>query len=299
MGFADELDAILRYAPANRQTLLFSATYPDSIAQMSERVQRKPVVVDVTDDEDAADITQHWCEVNWENRSEMLLAALRAWGGSLNLVFCNTKIDCAAVAHYLQSQNVAALALHGDLDQKQRNEMLVRFANRSANVLVATDVAARGLDVDDIDAVFNYELPPQAETYVHRIGRTARAGKKGLAVSLVDAREIPRLHLIQESVPAVPARPVDMSAGLPSRDLPSPAMVTIQISGGRKNKLRPGDILGAITAGGNVPGDAVGSIDLLETESYIAVHNEQAGTALRQLSDRPIKGRKYRARIRK
>jgi ATP-independent RNA helicase DbpA len=193
MGFMDELDAILSFVPAKRQTLLFSATYPDTIAAMSARVQRDPQMVDVTDDEQPAQITQTWCSVTRENRQEELVRVLRAWGGALNLVFCNTKIDCAEVAQYLHAQKIVAVALHGDLDQAQRSQVLVRFSNRSASVLIATDVAARGLDVKDIDAVFNYELPPQAEIYVHRIGRTGRAGKTGVAVSLVEEREMWRL----------------------------------------------------------------------------------------------------------
>ena len=186
MGFADELDAILKFLPRDRQTLLFSATYPKSIAAVSKRVQRNPVIVDVTDDEQPAQIVQSWCSVTRENRNPELVRALRAWGGELNLVFCNTKADCAEVANYLVSKNIVTVALHGDLDQSERTEVLVRFANRSAVVLIATDVAARGLDVKDLDAVFNYELPKQAEVYVHRIGRTARAGKQGVAVSLVE-----------------------------------------------------------------------------------------------------------------
>jgi ATP-independent RNA helicase DbpA len=224
---------------------------------------------------------------------------LRAWGGGLNLVFCNTKVDCAEVAQYLRAQEITALALHGDLDQGQRNEVLVRFSNRSASVLVATDVAARGIDVKDIDAVFNYELPQQAEIYVHRIGRTGRAGQTGVAVSLVEDREMWRLQEIEKELP---------DALLQQRGIPdakrgdttlTPLMTTVQINGGRKNKLRPGDLLGALTAAGGVAGSVVGSIDLFDTYGYIAVENAHAKTAARQLDERPIKGRKYRARIRK
>jgi len=299
MGFADEIAAILEFVPDNRQTLLFSATYPDAIAAISAKVQRGPVTVDVTDDEQPARIAQHWCPVTRENRNDELLRALRAWGGALNLVFCNTKIDCADVARYLQAKNIVAVALHGDLDQPQRTQVLVRFSNRSASVLIATDVAARGLDVDDLDAVFNYELPAQSEVYVHRIGRTGRAGKAGVAVSLVEQREMRRLQDIEELLPdtvLVQSRIPDTKR---TADALLPKMTTIQISGGRKNKLRPGDLLGALTAEGGVPGDAVGSIDLFDTVSYVAIRNGQAKKALQQLTSRPIKGRKYRARIRK
>ena len=299
MGFAKELDAILGFVPDDRQTLLFSATYPQAIAAISTRIQRNPQTVDVTEEEQPARITEHWCSVTRENRCNELLGALRAWGGALNLVFCNTKKDCAEVAAYLQAQNIVALALHGDLDQAQRTEVLVRFANRSASVLIATDVAARGLDVKNLDAVFNHELPKQAEVYVHRIGRTARAGKKGVAVSLVEQREEWRLQDIEILLPATTLQRCEIPDAKRSADPLLPVMTTIQINGGRKNKLRPGDLLGALTAEGGVPGEVVGSIDLFDTYSYIAVRNAQVKEALWQLANRPIKGRQYRARVKK
>ena len=299
MGFEDELDAILAFVPAQRQTLLFSATYPEAIAEISARVQRQPQIVDVTDDEQPAQIVQTWCSVTRENRNVELVRVLRAWGGALNLVFCNTKIDCAEVARHLQAEKITAVALHGDLDQAQRNQVLVRFSNRSASVLIATDVAARGLDVKDIDAVFNYELPPQPEVYVHRIGRTGRAGKSGVAVSLVEEREMGRLQDIEKALPDALLQHRGIPDAKRGDETLTPTMTTIQISGGRKNKLRPGDLLGALTAAGGVPGAAVGSIDLFDTYGYVAVENEHAAKAVRQLGDRPIKGRKYRARIRR
>jgi ATP-dependent RNA helicase DbpA len=297
MGFMDELDAILAYVPAERQTLLFSATYPDAVASISARVQSNPRVVDVTDDEQPAQIAQNWCAATRENRMAELVRVLRAWGGALNLVFCNTKLDCARVTEYLRAENIAALALHGDLDQAERNQVLVRFANRSASVLVATDVAARGLDVKDIDAVINYELPPQSEVYVHRIGRTGRAGKMGVAVSLIDDRELWRLEEIKKALPDALIRQRGIPDAKRGDESLMPQYATIQISGGRKNKLRPGDLLGALTAQGGIPGDTVGAIDLFDTCGYVAVRNAQAKRALEQLVSRPIKGRKYRARI--
>ncbi len=294
MGFADEIDAILTFVPNERQTLLFSATYPEAIATISARVQRDPQEIDVTDDEQPALIAQHWCSVNRDNRNEELNKALSAWGGTLNLVFCNTKADCAEVTTYLRSQRIAAVALHGDLDQKQRTQALTRFANRSATVLVATDVAARGLDVENLDAVFNYELPAQSEIYVHRIGRTGRAGKSGVAVSLVESRETQRLRDIELLLPDVALQHRVLPEAVKTADFLTPKMTTLKIRGGRKSKLRPGDLLGALTAAGGVPGDAVGSIDLFETYSYVAVRNAHAKNALQQLGSRPIKGRKYR-----
>ena len=168
---------------------------------MSARVQRDPVSIDVTEDEAPAKIRQSWCSVTRDDRYHALLRALYRWGGQLNIVFCNTKNDCAQVAQSLQEEDVAAIAMHGDLEQPERVRALVRFANQSATVLVATDVAARGLDIHDVDAVFNYELPDQPEVYVHRIGRTGRAGKEGIAISLVTAREEGRLRAIQGMLP--------------------------------------------------------------------------------------------------
>ena len=177
MGFADDVLAIIDYVPKQRQTLLFSATFPDEVADISAAIQIDPSILDVTDEETAPAIQQSWSAVTGADRDEQLLRALCAWGGAINLVFCNTKVDCRSVAAFLQQRDIDAIPLHRDLDQKQRDKALIRFKNRSASVMVATDVAARGLDIERVDAVFNYELPPEPDVYVHRIGRTARAGK--------------------------------------------------------------------------------------------------------------------------
>ncbi|MFK8052190.1 MAG: ATP-dependent RNA helicase DbpA [Woeseiaceae bacterium] len=298
MGFAEEIEEIHRFLPLPRQTLLFSATYPDSIGEISQHFQDDPVVVDVTDDEQPASIVQTYFEVQESDRMSSLLSALYTWGGALNLVFCNTKVDCAEVVEFLQSKKVAAVALHGDLEQHERSEVLVRFSNKSATVLVATDVAARGIDIKSLDAVFNYELPKQAEVYVHRIGRTGRASESGDAITLTTASESWRWKAIKELLPdAFPRR---VAAPTSKRGNPKliPEMMTIQINGGRRNKLRPGDLLGALTADNGVAGKRVGDISLMDTCAYIAVEADDAKKAQQQLSNRPIKGRRYRARIR-
>jgi ATP-dependent RNA helicase DbpA len=296
MGFEAEIEQILGHLPDQRQTLLFSATYPSAIATVSARVQHDPVQVDVTEAELPVAVSQRWCEVTADDRDRQLYRALAAWGGARNLVFCNTKVDCARLANSLRGGNVAAVALHGDLDQVERTGVLVRFANGSASVLVATDVAARGLDIDDVDAVFNYELPGQPEVYVHRIGRTARAGKAGLAVSLVAARELPRLQGIQAALPGVEIRATRIPADGHSAAVQPPAMGTVEINGGRRNKLRPGDLLGTLTAPGGVPGESVGKIDLFDANSFVAVRREHVRDAVRQLGEHRIKGRQFRAR---
>jgi ATP-dependent RNA helicase DbpA len=250
----------------------------------------------VTADELPVAVSQCWCDVLPDDRDRQLYRALAAWGGARNVVFCNTKVDCARLSDSLQGAMVAAVALHGDLDQSERTEVLVRFANGSASVLVATDVAARGLDIDDVDAVFNYELPSQPDVYVHRIGRTARAGKSGIAVSLVASRELPRLQAIQAALAGVEIRGTRIPAEGRSAAVEPPAMGTVEINGGRKNKLRPGDLLGTLTAAGGVPGDAVGRIDLFDNNSFIAIRREHLADAVRQLGGHRIKGRQFRAR---
>ncbi len=297
MGFSDEINAILKFVPKNRQTLLFSATFPPSIEAVSRQVQRNAQSIQVTDTEVAPQIIQSWCATTREDRQTAIHRALRAWGGELNLVFCNTKIDCIALLDYLQSHQIAAVALHGDLEQAERNEALVRFSNRSASVLVATDVAARGIDIKDLDVVFNFELPKQAEVYVHRIGRTGRAGNSGKAISLVDSKEEWRWQDIAELQPDAYVEKLALPDPQRGIDSLKPKMQTIRLDGGRRNKLRPGDILGALTADGGVNGKQVGSIDLFDTCAYVAVATELAKQAAKQLNSRPIKKKKYRARL--
>ena len=300
MGFADEIDAILGYLPEPRQNLLFSATYPDEVAEVVSALCPDAVRVDVTESEAAPSISEYWCHApsarQQRERVDALVRGLHRWGGKLNLVFCSTKIQCAEVSRQLGSLGYSAVALHGDMEQAERSRTLIRFANGSANVLVATDVAARGLDIDDVDAVFNFELPHQGEVYVHRIGRTARGGKTGVALSLVSEREMTRLRGMEVERGGGPMRLWRAEETGDQSSLPEPDVYTLEISGGRKHKLRPGDILGALTATQELGADAVGKIDILPTVSYVAIAKAQAGTAQALINGGKIKGRQYRAR---
>lgn len=300
MGFADEIDAILGYLPEPRQNLLFSATYPDEVAAVVSALCPDAVRVDVTESEAAPSISEYWCHApsarQQRERVDALVRGLHRWGGKLNLVFCSTKIQCAEVSRQLGSLGCSVVALHGDMEQAERSRTLIRFANGSANVLVATDVAARGLDIDDVDAVFNFELPHQGEVYVHRIGRTARGGKTGVALSLVSEREMTRLRGMEAERGGGPMRLWRAEETGDQSSLPEPDVYTLEISGGRKHKLRPGDILGALTATQELGADAVGKIDILPTVSYVAIAKAQAGTAQALINGGKIKGRQYRAR---
>ncbi len=296
MGFYDDMAAILSATPEQRQTLFFSATYPDAFRALSRAFQRDPVEVSVEAQHSERAIQQRFYEVEKGQRTQALAALLAEYRPGSTVVFCYTRQQCQEVTEALQQRGVQALALHGDLEQKDRDLVLVRFSNRSVPVLVATDVAARGLDIKAIEAVINYELPRDAESYVHRIGRTGRAGHKGLALSLFLASEAARVGAIED----YQGSPVKLER-LKGLDLPegfslTAPMITLAIDGGRKEKLRPGDILGALTADNAVPADKVGKIDIFDHVAYVAIDRSIRKKALQVLSEGKIKGRRLKVR---
>jgi len=296
MGFQEEISALIAAAPHKRQTLLFSATYPESIAAMSAAIQHEPVEVSVDECHDEGAIEQLFYEVEREQRIEAVARILGHYCPESTLVFCNTKLECQDLASALVSRGFAALAIHGDLEQRERDQVLVRFANRSASVLVATDVAARGLDIKELSAVINYELSRNPEIHTHRIGRTGRAGEQGLAISLVSSRESRQIAAIEEALGSTISRH-ELASLAPATGRPAaPAMVTVCIDGGRKNKLRPGDVLGALTGEGGIAGSEVGRIDIFEFHTYVAIMRQSVAQALACLGVNRIKGRFFRVR---
>ena len=199
MGFQQALDDIISYMPKQRQTLLFSATYPAKIEKTAQRIMQLPVMVEVQDNHGKQSIVQTLYQVeNDDARTEAVRLLLQAHQPESTLIFCNTKIETDQVAHELRAVGYEALALHGDLDQKQRDQTLVRFANRSASILVATDVAARGLDIEALDLVINYQIARELEVHTHRIGRTGRAGAQGVACTLHTQKENHKIGLLEE-----------------------------------------------------------------------------------------------------
>ncbi|CAJ1878877.1 ATP-dependent RNA helicase DbpA [Aeromonas veronii] len=295
MGFGEDINRVISHAPRDRQTLLFSATYPEGIAQMSRGVQRNPVEVSVEALHEESAIEQKLYEVPAGQRLDALTWLLSHYQPSSCVVFCNTKRACNDVADHLAAKGFSALALNGDLEQRERDQVLVRFANGSATILVATDVAARGLDIKELGAVINYELTYDPEVHVHRIGRTGRAGQQGLALSLYQPNEAQRVNLIEEYQQApMPLGELD-SIGRDIKPI-APQMVTLSIDAGRKTKVRAGDILGALTGEGGIAGADVGKIQISEQYSYVAVKRSVASAALKRLQEGKIKGRSYRAR---
>lgn len=296
MGFFDVMTEIISKTPKSRQTLMFSATYPNTIKKMCRSIQRNPVMVTAEAEHKPGVIEQLFYEVKKHERNNTLLALFEHYKPESVLVFCHTKKQCDEVARFLRDHQIEALAIHGDLDQRERDQVLVQFANNSCSVLVATDVAARGLDIKLLQAVINYELPRDPEIYVHRIGRTGRAGEKGLALSIFTESEQMRVNAIgqYQKKPCIS----DVYASLdrnPDYSLRA-SMVTIQLDAGRKNKMRPGDLLGALTGDAGLAGSQIGKIDIFDMSSYVAVERGALRQALNYLADGKVKGRNVRAR---
>lgn len=298
MGFQDTLDAIVAQVPVQRQTLLFSATFPEEIQRIAKRFMRDPKMVKVASTHDNEVIRQQFFKVNNEtHRLIALRMLLLKFRPESSLVFCNTKRETQEVADQLQTHGFSVLALHGDLEQRDRDQTLIRFSNKSAAVLVATDVAARGLDIDGLDAVFNYEIARDTEVHVHRIGRTGRAGSKGLACTLYTEQEDYKVALLENtlgyniSAEALPANKI-------LDEIPvKPKMTTLILDGGKKQKIRPGDILGALTGDKGIEGKQVGKILINENRAFVAVDRKAAHAALNKLNHGKLKGRSIRARL--
>lgn len=295
MGFADDIRDIAAQTRQQRQTLLFSATYPDNIKALSNDLLHNPQTVTVEAVHKTDHIRQQLIGCSNHSRSDVLLAAMRHFDIQQAVIFCNTRQTVNEVTQTLRQAGYLSLGLHGDLQQKDRDQTYIRFKQGSAHCLIATDVAARGLDVDELQAVINYELPRDPEVYVHRIGRTGRAGKEGLAISLMTERELYKREaiedLLKQNLPAISEDALD-GQSQPEK----PPFVTLCFAEGRKNKLRPGDIVGAITAGGKIPGKVIGDISVLDFVAYAAVEREYANEALRLLEKSRIKGRHIKVR---
>jgi ATP-dependent RNA helicase DbpA len=296
MGFHDDIMQIIGETPDQRQTLLFSATYPNGIKKISQAIQKYPVDIEVEALHDDKKIKQVFYEIQKDERIQTLISLLHHYQPQSSVVFCNRKQQCHDVAEELKQQGFSALALHGDLEQKDRDQVLVRFANKSCSILIATDVAARGLDIKDLSAVINFELSPDPEIHIHRIGRTGRADNEGLALSMFTASEASKVNGIEEYQKR-PAHIEEVSQlNRANSNKLKPPMVTLCINAGRKNKVRPGDILGALTANSALTGKQIGKIDIFDKIAYVAVEKESSNQAIQILSEGKIKGRKYRAR---
>ena len=357
MGFREDIETILGQLPEERQTMLFSATMPNPILEIAKRYLHEPEIVKVIQKElTVPKIEQYYYEVNPRKKNEVLSRLLDMYDPSLSLVFCNTKRKVDELVADLKGRGYFAEGLHGDMKQSQRDRVMNGFRNGRTDILVATDVAARGIDVDDVEAVFNYDVPQDDEYYVHRIGRTGRAGREGRAFTLVVGKEIYKLKDIQrycktkirrQPIPSVNdvaaikveklleqageliatdglGRMMDlleeyldgsdysateMAAALlamqlgetSTQTLPKeefgdtgaePGMVRMFMNIGKKDRVRIGDILGAVAGESGMEGALVGTIDMYDNFSFVEVPQEYAAAVLEAMNHSKIKGRR-------
>jgi ATP-independent RNA helicase DbpA len=298
MGFQDSIDSIIDQTPKDRQTLLFSATFPDQINNIGKRILIDPITVKVESTHNNDIIKQAFYKV--ENNEERMIALrllLQKHQPESSVVFCNTKREVQEVADELANRGFSAISLHGDLEQKERDQALIRFANKSACILVATDVAARGLDIDNLSAVFNYHIAHDQEVHVHRIGRTGRAGSKGLAFSFYSSKDNHRIALLEDYLDRnIKDEQLPSAEVLDTPPLQS-TMITLRIEGGKKQKIRPGDVVGALTGQDGITGAEVGKIQVSDNWTYVAVQRDTIKTAFKKLSEGKLKGRKFRVMV--
>ncbi|MFZ3084096.1 ATP-dependent RNA helicase DbpA [Rhodoferax ferrireducens] len=297
MGFFEDMATVAKQCPKERQTLLFSATYPEGIEKLAKQFMREPQRVQVAAQQTESLIEQRFYEVTRTNRFEAVALLLNHFRPISTLAFCNTKQQCKDLVTYLQAQGFSALALYGELEQRERDQVLAQFSNRSASILVATDVASRGLDITQLEAVINVDITPDPEVHVHRIGRTGRAGESGLALSLASMNEMGSVGKIEqyqkrESVwhKLDELKPTGQGPLLPP-------MVTLQILGGRKEKIRPGDVLGALTADAGYSREQIGKINVTEFTTFVAVQRDIALAAMQKLNAGKVKGKSVKVRL--
>ena len=296
MGFFDDIATVARQCPKNRQTLLFSATYPEGIAKLSQQFMKAPQQITVQAQHSAGKIEQRWYEVKNSDRLHAVSLLLAHFRPESSLAFCNTKQQCRDLVAVLQAQGFSALALYGEVEQRERDQVLVQFANRSVSVLVATDVAARGLDIADLSAVINVDVTPDSEVHIHRIGRTGRGDAEGLALNLVSMDEMGSVGKI-EQLQGRESQWFPLANLAPAGHGPLvPPMATIQIIGGRKEKIRAGDVLGALTGDMGFVREQVGKINVNEFSTYVAVQRGIADQVVSRLNAGRVTGKGVMAR---
>jgi ATP-dependent RNA helicase DeaD len=357
MGFRDDIETILKEVPEERQTTLFSATMPGPILEIARTYQKDAEMIRMVKKElTVPQIEQFYYEVSPKNKEEVLSRLIDMYNPKLSLVFCNTKKQVDELTEALQGRGYFAEGLHGDLKQQQRDRVMNSFRNGRTDILVATDVAARGIDVDDVEAVFNYDVPQDDEYYVHRIGRTGRAGRVGRAFTLIVGKEVYKLRdimaycktkiklqpipsindvtavkaekildkvdnmiqnedlaklidLIEERVNGASYTSLDIAAAFLKMTMgdnkveedrgtedfgdtgAEAGMVRLFINLGKNQRVRPGDILGAIAGETGMPGKLIGSIDMYDKYTFVEVPREYASEVIQVMKTAKIKGK--------
>jgi ATP-independent RNA helicase DbpA len=297
MGFYDAIQEIISACPIQRQTLMFSATYPAEIKKLAGEFMLNPKKVVIEEFAQELDIEQRFYEVsNQSNKFPLLLSLLKHYKPTSALIFCNTKEQTTQLSQQLIKEGFSAIALNGDMEQVERDVAMIRFVNQSCSILVATDVAARGLDIKELPAVINYDLAFEHDVHIHRIGRTGRAGSKGLALSITTPSDAERLCLIEDGLkqPLTWGNATELNKTANTKLIPE--MVTLCLCAGRKDKIRPGDILGALTKEAGLAGNKIGKIDIATFYSYVAVHRSDVDKAFHHFQNGKLKGRSVKVK---
>lgn len=296
MGFLDDITTIIAACPKKRQTLLFSATYPAEIKQLSKQFMINPKEVFIETPHTEIDIEQRFYEVPKQAKFSLLKSLLLHFKPVSTLIFCNTKQQTTDLTNQLLQEGFSAIALNGDMEQIDRDLAFLRFANQSCSILVATDVAARGLDIKELPAVINFDLAFDHDVHIHRIGRTGRAGSKGLALTITTAADAGRICVIEDNLsqPITFANPNEVENNNSTRLVPE--MVTLCLAAGKKDKIRAGDILGALTKDAGLAGDSIGKINITALNSYVAIQRNQVDKAQQHLQNGKLKGRRVNVR---
>ncbi len=296
MGFEEDLDTITNFVPDERQTLLFSATFPENIRDLADKVLRKDATQILVDDkEDTSHISETFYSLaSHKDKTKSLIQVLGEHRPERFIVFCKTKRIADDLANALEKEGLEVESIHGDLEQRDRDLTLTMFSNKSLSGLVATDVAARGIDIKSLDMVINYDLPTDPEVYVHRIGRTGRAGEQGISVSFMVPQE---LELV-ERIGDYQRKRHDFHELSEEEDIPKynqmPSMATLYISGGKRDKLRPGDIVGAIVGESGIDSTHIGDISVGPITTYVALKRDLAQQVCDSLRQGKIKNRKFK-----
>ncbi len=289
MGFLEDIEKVISYIPKQRQTLLFSATYEENIKELSSHILDNPLFKSVDEGHNKSTIKELF--LNTSNKRRNLARIFSTYKPNSVIIFCNTKIECDELDSYLYDGGFDPLVLHSDFEQKQRDEIITLFSNKSYPILIATDVASRGLDIDDIDLVINYDLANDLNVHTHRIGRTARAGKSGHAISLYTDLDESRVDEFKEN------RDIEF---LSEDDLSDEEyklesnLKTIYISGGKKLKLRPADILGSLIQDNGLAKEEIGKIKIFPMCSYVALDKNAYEKKIKASESLKIKGKYFR-----
>jgi len=291
MGFYDEIVKIGTNMPKNKQILLFSATFPEKIEKLAKALLKQPITIKVDTIQESDKIDEIFYEV--ENKNRALTTLIQSYRPKSLLIFCNTKVQVMALAEYLHQQDHSVIDIHGDLDQRERNESVILFANGSRCIMVATDVASRGLDIEGIELVINYDIPFDQEVYTHRIGRTGRADATGRAITLLSGKDGEKCHYVRQKAKRAELKDLRVDATFRMQS----DYDTLCLNGGKKTKLRKGDILGTLCKEIGIENTLIGKIDITDTKSYIALHHTVLEKVLQALKKVKIKKKKYIAWI--